>query len=722
MGVARAAPWRAGALTGDAGSAHRPRGRRGPCILSARGAASRGRGRPGGCRGREPRCRPRPHHGRRARRLRRGADGGVRRSADVHRPVAGGRRRPRRPGRAPVEAVRPRRPRGPAAGDGGRGRPRPEPRGGVRRARRTSRTRPADGRSGPRALRPPQRDAGGRPQARPWSPLRRHGLLELAGPAGPEGWLHRLLRVPDRVRRHLVGPHAGGPTPLLDGARITPVPVATPTSAALAAAVLGGASLVHVHSWPGAAGTSTAADGLAAAGYEPLVVDVTLVPPSEVTDLLRDAVLEAALAGGALVVTGGEALIGDRERRRHLTLLDEAPVPVVLVAYRAWHPRGLATAPLSLAAPRLTADERAQVWHDSLGVDLVEEPDTPPVATLRLTPEEIAATADYARTLAAARDLPLSTRLVREAARALGEGASRGEGDVTRGPAGPPASFDDLVLPDRTLREIRRIVQWASFRDDVAGAAPRCTARAARAPASPRCSPATPAPARRCGARRGRRARPRPATGRPVRRSSTSTSARPRRTSSASSCEAESRDVVLFFDEADALFGRRSAVTDARDRYANLEVSYLLQRMEHFDGITVLATNLRGNLDAAFSPPDAVHRALPRPRRGHPASGSGSSTSPRPGPRTRPTRSTSTHLARDPRARGRRHPQRRARRRLRRGRASGRRSGCGTCGAPSCASTASSAGSSRHLRRPTAGRHESKAFRHQPAGRSPPLA
>jgi SpoVK/Ycf46/Vps4 family AAA+-type ATPase len=64
--------------------------------------------------------------------------------------------------------------------------------------------------------------------------------------------------------------------------------------------------------------------------------------------------------------------------------------------------------------------------------------------------------------------------------------------------------------------------------------------------------------------------------------------------------DAESRNVVLFFDEADALFGSRSAVQDAHDRYANQEVSYLLQRMEHFDGITVLATNLGGNLDRAF--------------------------------------------------------------------------------------------------------------------------
>jgi SpoVK/Ycf46/Vps4 family AAA+-type ATPase len=57
----------------------------------------------------------------------------------------------------------------------------------------------------------------------------------------------------------------------------------------------------------------------------------------------------------------------------------------------------------------------------------------------------------------------------------------------------------------------------------------------------------------------------------------------------------------LFFDEADAIFGKRSEVKDAHDRYANIEVSYLLQRMETYDGVTVLATNLRANLDDAFS-------------------------------------------------------------------------------------------------------------------------
>nr|WP_298248518.1 ATP-binding protein [uncultured Halomonas sp.] len=63
---------------------------------------------------------------------------------------------------------------------------------------------------------------------------------------------------------------------------------------------------------------------------------------------------------------------------------------------------------------------------------------------------------------------------------------------------------------------------------------------------------------------------------------------------------AEGSDALLFFDEADALFGQRSEVNDAHDRYANLETSYLLQRLESFGGLSVLATNLAQNMDPAF--------------------------------------------------------------------------------------------------------------------------
>lgn len=78
-------------------------------------------------------------------------------------------------------------------------------------------------------------------------------------------------------------------------------------------------------------------------------------------------------------------------------------------------------------------------------------------------------------------------------------------------------------------------------------------------------------------------------------------------------------NAILFFDEADALFGKRSEVRDAHDRYANIETAYLLQKMEQYEGVAILATNLRGNLDEAFTRrlaftvhfpfPDEVNRA-----------------------------------------------------------------------------------------------------------------
>ena len=77
---------------------------------------------------------------------------------------------------------------------------------------------------------------------------------------------------------------------------------------------------------------------------------------------------------------------------------------------------------------------------------------------------------------------------------------------------------------------------------------------------------------------------------------------------------------MLFFDEADSLFGKRTDVHDAHDRYANLEVNYILQRMETFDGVCVLTTNFESSIDPAlqrrlnfrirFTEPEVAERAL----------------------------------------------------------------------------------------------------------------
>ncbi|QWV99061.1 ATP-binding protein [Geomonas nitrogeniifigens] len=79
--------------------------------------------------------------------------------------------------------------------------------------------------------------------------------------------------------------------------------------------------------------------------------------------------------------------------------------------------------------------------------------------------------------------------------------------------------------------------------------------------------------------------------------------------------KAEFKEWILFFDEADALFGKRTDVRDAHDRYANQEVSYLLQRIEQYRGLVILATNQRNHLDPAFARrfQAIIHFPMPRP-------------------------------------------------------------------------------------------------------------
>lgn len=80
--------------------------------------------------------------------------------------------------------------------------------------------------------------------------------------------------------------------------------------------------------------------------------------------------------------------------------------------------------------------------------------------------------------------------------------------------------------------------------------------------------------------------------------------------------QAENKNWILFFDEADAIFGKRSQTSDAKDRYANQEIAYLLQRIEDFPGVIILATNLKSNLDEAFARrfQSMIYFPIPRPQ------------------------------------------------------------------------------------------------------------
>ncbi|MCL2781853.1 MAG: ATP-binding protein, partial [Actinomycetia bacterium] len=183
---------------------------------------------------------------------------------------------------------------------------------------------------------------------------------------------------------------------------------------------------------------------------------------------------------------------------------------------------------------------------------------------------------------------------VRAAARQLGGGAA------ARAPGAPPATLDDLVLPEHVLVEVRRLLDWARYRDEVAALGPlhgkggKGTGVAALFTGPPGTGKTLAAHVIADALAMDLYQVELPTI---VDKYIGETEKNLERVFQA----AESMNAVLFFDEADALFGSRSEVRDARDRYANQEVAYLLQRMERFDGITVLASNMRGNLDPAFA-------------------------------------------------------------------------------------------------------------------------
>jgi SpoVK/Ycf46/Vps4 family AAA+-type ATPase len=268
----------------------------------------------------------------------------------------------------------------------------------------------------------------------------------------------------------------------------------------------------------------------------------------------------------------------------------------VLVGNRPWDPTWAREAALLLEAPVPSIGERHELWLGSLNGDRPIGFD-PAVVTLafRLAPDQIVRAAEAARraTVAAAR--PMTVADISSGARA--QNAAGLERLARR--IEPVASWADLVLPENVESQIHELTSRARHRDKVIGEWGMGGGNS-----------------RRLGI--------------------TALFAGDSGTGKTMSAEVLAGDLgfdlyvidlstvvdkyigeteknldrifteadrvngVLLFDEADALFGKRSEVKDARDRYANVEVAYLLQRMESFDGLAILTTNLRANVDEAF--------------------------------------------------------------------------------------------------------------------------
>jgi hypothetical protein len=329
---------------------------------------------------------------------------------------------------------------------------------------------------------------------------------------------------------------------------------------------------------------------LAAAAQQPLIlIDARELERPEV---VADATLAAALEQALLCFDGLEDLTPP-ERARVLAHLDRHPTRCLLLGNTARDGQSLSDRTSMLVeVPFPSFGERCKTWEDSTGASDAREV----AAKFRLSVEQIRAAAEVARISARSRDLEIAEPSdldlgARHASSSrLGELAARLE---------PGYRWADLVLPDRQLELLRSISSYLRHRDRVLAewGYERTVARTQGLKVLF---------AGESGTGKTMAAQVLAAgLGLELFRVDLATVVSKYIGETEKNLEriftaADGSNAILFFDEADALFGKRSEVSDSHDRYANIEVAYLLQRMEAYPGAVILATNFRRNIDDAF--------------------------------------------------------------------------------------------------------------------------
>jgi hypothetical protein len=325
--------------------------------------------------------------------------------------------------------------------------------------------------------------------------------------------------------------------------------------------------------------------------------------PDELAALARLIDREARLQGALLYWAGFDELLHD-ERAAHLAavlpVLAERPGPTFLAGEATWEPagalRGCGFVRLEAALP--DAARRLRLWQAALA-EPGEDLDVAALAgTFRLSGGQIRDAVATARSLARRRDLTAPRLSQADLAAGCRLQSSRKLAELAQ-QITPHYGWEDIVLPEDRLRQLREIHDQIRYRDvvydrwgfdgklamgkglDVLFTGPPGTGKtmAADVLAS--------------------------ALGLDLYKIDLSTIVskyigETEKNLARIFAEARTSNAILFFDEADALFGKRTQVSDAHDRYANIEVSYLLQRIEEHQGVVILASNLRGNIDEAF--------------------------------------------------------------------------------------------------------------------------
>jgi hypothetical protein len=433
--------------------------------------------------------------------------------------------------------------------------------------------------------------------------LRRFGLLQPVG-AAADG-----QRRPDTAQELAAAPAvarwlAGLPPPLPEGARLLDPDPGDPMLLQPLAPLLesGARPLVLMQGEPGDARLEALRALAARLGGRPVLetdLDLARSPPEAVLEALA---LPAELTGAVVLLRGLGARTQDAGPRI-ATAIDRLPGPVFVMPegdYPAPPPTGRPV--LRLVWPEPDAALRTALWRRELALAGVEA-DAESVAVLaarfRLPP---------ARIRDAARSAALSHRLDAERGRAVSAerllAAARAQsGEALRHFATrvvPRLGWPDLVLPPATLARLRDVAAAIANRGLVQerwgmgrlSRAPDGLAVLFQGASGTGKTMAAGAVARELGLDLYRID-----LAGVVSKYIGETEKNLDRIFAA----ARRSNAILFFDEADALFGKRSEVKDAHDRYANLEVAYLLQRMEEHDGPVVLASNHARNMDQAFA-------------------------------------------------------------------------------------------------------------------------
>ena len=423
------------------------------------------------------------------------------------------------------------------------------------------------------------------------APLTAGGLLVVEDDERP--FLTRSLRVPDRVASFLLGHDVTDPA---IAALLTPCAAARVGGVvALARAIADGSRLVDVREPSGGAGLSMAGCALAEIGAGVLSVDLTRVGRDEDVRGLVERIAREARLVGASVVAGPVESLAERGAEA-VRLLAEAPCQVVLIGARTWDPQWSRDVPFVTDAAPLDPKGRRAAWARALDGVTVDGSPVDATTGFRLTPEQIRRAAVSARRQASASGRDVTADDLRVGSRA--QNAAGLERLARR--VAPRAGWEDLVLPAGVVAQLRDVAARVRHRERVLDEWGM---------------------ARRSSKGRGVKALFAGDSGTGKTMSAEVVAAdlgldlyvidlstvvdkyvgETEKNLDRIFAEADRVNGVLLFDEADALFGKRSEVRDAQDRYANVEVAYLLQRMESFDGLAILTTNLRANLDEAFA-------------------------------------------------------------------------------------------------------------------------